>query len=453
MKLKRTVSAVMILALMLTLLFAVSCNSNGGENTDTSTVRVIKAKETLAKGKVVAINDIDIVEIENADLPEGYIKSSSEAIGRKLLKLVKAGEIITSSHLSSEVYGNDDKDGDTDVSVSEARALGYVVVTDYITNMSSMDLSTEIQKVIDKNPNSTIYFPDGVYNIVKPIKTSSDKTDTVALHLSANAVIKASEYWSVNGSYMIQIGAQDKEFTIDGTGTNYYMYGGIIDCNGIANGVEISAGRELSLRNVTIKNAYYGLHIAYNKEYSSNDSDTEWLNVEGNGKAGSIGVLVDGFDNTLTNLRVSGFETGVRLTRPGNLMHNIHVTNIPSDGIDYEKTRGFWDSSGGNWYDGCRADDYRTAFYSIATSLSIYNGCTAFWSESRGRQYAFETDGVLNATITELKAIFVAGNDNALLVAPTNGGSGIVKNPIFDTRLTNNDTYKRYLVGHVVYSK
>ena len=432
---------------MLSLLLTVSCTVSDEDNGANATVRVIKTKRAISKGTVLAAGDIDIVVVEDVGLPEGYIKSSSDAIGRKLLSAVEEGTVLTAKHLSTDVYTENGEKAD--LTVSEARALGYVVVTDYINDMSGRDLSTDIQKIIDQNPNSTIYFPDGVYTLAKTIKTSSDRTKSVALHLSANAVIKAADFW-VGGWYLIQIGILDKDFGMDGTGTNYYMYGGIIDCNGTASGIEISAGREFSLRNVTIKNAQCGLHIAYNAEYGSNDSDTEWLNIEGNGKPGSVGVVVDGFDNTLSNVRISGFETGMSLSRPGTLMHNIHVINTLSEEIDYENTQGFSDTGGGNWYDGCRADNFRTAFYTTGSSLSVYNGCTAFWSESCGRQYAFESNGGINITVTEVRAIFVAGEDNALLVTAGNGGKGIIKNPIFNEKLTNNDTYKRYLVGNVM---
>ena len=176
------------------------------------------------------------------------------------------------------------------------------------------------------------------------------------------------------------------------------------------------------------------------------------MNIEGNGAPGSVGVQIDGLDNTLTNLRVSGFETGVRLTRPGNLMHNIHVSYIHSDSIEYDRTKGFYDTSGGNWYDGCVSNDYRTAFFTTAGSLSLYGGCAARWTENRGTQYAIETDGGLKATFTELRADFVPGANCALLVTYANGGKGIVKNPIFNSELTNNDTYKKYLVGNVVWN-
>ena len=456
MKLKRLISTLLVLSLLFALFLMSSCNSGGDESvteadTEQSTaslVRVIKVKKDTKKGTILSAKDIEIVDVEASELPSGYVKSSSDVINRKLLETLKSGDIITSQHVSSKVY--EEEKVELTLSMTEARVLGYVIVTDYVDISAGNDISAEIQKVIDENPRKTIYFPDGVYVISKPIKTSSDREKSVALHLSANAVIKASDNWAGREDYMIQIGILDKNFGMDGTGTNYYMYGGIIDCNGFANGVEISAGRELSLRNVTIKNAYRGLHIAYNKEYGSNDSDTEWINIEGNGNPGSVGVQVDGLDNTLTNVRVSGFQTGVRLTNPGNLMHNIHVINTPSDRIQYENTKGFWDTSGGNWYDGCRSDDYRTAFFTTGGSLSLYNDCAARWTENRGTQYAIETDGRLSATFTSMRADFVEGANNAFLKTYASGGKGIIRNPIFNTALAPDNNYKNYLDGSTV---
>ena len=461
MKLKRIISILLTLSLFLSLVLLSSCNKSNEpeeqtedatEQSTDSLVRVIKVKKNIKKGTSLAAKDIEIVDIDaSEDIPSGYIQSSSDVINRKLLAAVSKGDILTSELLSTKVYAEEKVELNT--TITEARALGYVIVTDYIESLSSRDLSPEIQAIIDNNPNKTIYFPDGVYVIAKPIKTSSARAKSVSLHLSANAVIQASDNWGGRDEFMIQIGIYDKDFGMDGTGTNYYMYGGIIDCNGFANGVEISAGRELSLRNVTIKNAQCGLHVAYNEEYGSNDSDTEWLNIEGNGEPSSVGVQVDGLDNTLSNIRVSGFEVGVKLTRPGNLMHNIYSSYVPSDSIDYGRTKGFYDVGGGNWYDGCYSNDYRTAFFISAGSLSLLNDCGAYWSTDRGAQYAIETDGRLCASITEFKADFAEGSDNAFLAAPLDAwGSGIIKNPMFNTTLAPNKLYERYLVGHVVWS-
>ena len=57
---------------------------------------------------------------------------------------------------------------------------GYVVVTDYIKNDGKKDVSDAIQKIIDNNPNRTIYFPDGTYLISKPILTPADPKKSVA---------------------------------------------------------------------------------------------------------------------------------------------------------------------------------------------------------------------------------------------------------------------------------
>ena len=42
--------------------------------------------------------------------------------------------------------------------MNEASRLGYVIVTDYVTADGTQDLSDAIQKIIDDNPNRTIYF-------------------------------------------------------------------------------------------------------------------------------------------------------------------------------------------------------------------------------------------------------------------------------------------------------
>ena len=47
----------------------------------------------------------------------------------------------------------------------------YILVTDYMPNDGSRDVSGDIQKLIDKNPNRTIYFPDGLYRLDNPICT------------------------------------------------------------------------------------------------------------------------------------------------------------------------------------------------------------------------------------------------------------------------------------------
>ncbi|MBR6740840.1 MAG: hypothetical protein IKM04_07235 [Clostridia bacterium] len=64
-------------------------------------------------------------------------------------------------------------------------------VADYISGSES-ELSDIIQELIDSNPNRTIFFPDGVYPISKPIATPADPQKSVDLRLSSYAVIRAT---------------------------------------------------------------------------------------------------------------------------------------------------------------------------------------------------------------------------------------------------------------------
>ena len=47
----------------------------------------------------------------------------------------------------------------------DPKRAGYVVVTDYVKSTGLNDVTEELQKLIDDNPNRTIYFPDGCYQL------------------------------------------------------------------------------------------------------------------------------------------------------------------------------------------------------------------------------------------------------------------------------------------------
>ena len=417
------------------------------------TVLTVRLKEDVSKGSYIELKDLELVEADPSALPEGCITKSSEVVGKKVLSALKKGDYLTENVLGNK-KAETENITQTQISKSMAKKLGYIVVTDYLKADTGEDLTETIQKIIDDNPRKTIYVPDGVYTIARPIQTSSNAAKAVSLHFSSGAVLKAADRWRGGSEHMIQLGIIDETFSINATGSNYYLYGGVIDGNGKAKGVALEGGRETSIRNVVMRNVTQGLHITYNSEYGSNDSDTEWIVIEGCGYGGSPGVLVDGLDNTLSNVRVTGFEVGVQLTAGGNLMHNIYTSYTDSETSKYENSRGFLDTSGGNWYDACRADGFRTAFYAQSGSMSLYNDCGARWEVSRDRQIAMETSGKLNATVTSFKAEFCEGGQNSFLVTYAEGGSGIITSPMFDTSIAPDETYKKYLVDKVVwYSK
>ena len=118
---------------------------------------------------------------------------------------------------------------------------GYVVVTDYVKADGKTDVSDALQQVIDEHPNRTLFFPDGVYLISKPLLTPADPRKSVALLLSNYAVIKAVDTWSYPEEAMIRLGGKDAFNSITINGSNYFLDGGVIDGSGVARGVSIDS--------------------------------------------------------------------------------------------------------------------------------------------------------------------------------------------------------------------
>jgi hypothetical protein len=137
---------------------------------------------------------------------------------------------------------------------------GFVVVTDYIEANTGLDVSDALQQIINDNPHKTIYFPDGEYLLAKPICTPADPRIAVSLELSCFAIIKAADGWDSEEA-MVRLGAAEPFNTIMVNGSNYSLSGGIIDGNGLAQGVAIESGRETRIENVSIKHTTIGLHI------------------------------------------------------------------------------------------------------------------------------------------------------------------------------------------------
>lgn len=326
--------------------------------------------------------------------------------------------------------------------------LGYVVVTDYVEANSGEDVSDALQKIIDDNPNRTIYFPDGEYLISKPINTPAEPTLSVALHLSNYAVIRAMEGWS-HSKAMIRLGGKDEANNIKTPGSNYYLDGGIIDCAGVAKAVSIVSGRETVIRNTSIKGTELGIHVLSGANSGSSDCDISSVNIVGNNSPTSIGVLVDGFDNTFSNMRIGGVHVGFQIRSQANSLRNIHPLYYGSnDG--YETSCGFLDEAGNNWYEFCYSDEFASAFTIVNGRRSLYNDCFAYWYSKRGEKHvAFTSVGRFNASVRNMNVGFGTHNaapQNLVLDVSEGGGKGDFTNlHIENTSVVTNNNYKSYL--------
>jgi hypothetical protein len=431
------------------------CNSEISDASDSSAessvvVRVVKVKEDSAKGDFLGITKLEVVELDEKTLPEGYFSKTTDIVGRELLQDVKAGDIITESMLAKKAA---EKEPEEEINEETARGKGYVVVTDYIRSNAHKDVSAEIQKIIDENPQATIYFPDGEYQIAKPIVTSSDPKKAVSLRLSTFAIIKATQDWDDANGYMIQLGGKDKTFTVDEVGSNYYMEGGCIDGSFKAKGVEVAGGLETSVRYVSIKFVTQGIHIALNEESESSYADIETVNIVGCRQPESVGVLVDSNGNTFTNMRVAGFEVATKANGKNNIFRNLHMLYTYSGNYDYRNSVGFWDTSEGNTYDICYPDNFAIGFRTSGHTMSVYNNCYAYWySKNQGEmQYGFSSDGKFNSVLKNYRVDLTDYKDGRFMIVAEDGGNGIVEYPAFPENACDDDTYKDYLVGKVVW--
>lgn len=253
----------------------------------------------------------------------------------------------------------------------------YVIATDFLCADGKNDVSDAIQRLIDENPNRTIFFPDGVYLLKKPVETSSDNKKSVDLVLSNFARFLAAPDWRSEKA-VVRLGAKDGANSLE-PGSNYGLSGGIIDGTGRAKGVSIAGGRETRISNVNIKNTSVGLHIEYGINNGSSDADILNVNITGNGSADSIGVLIEGFDNTLTNMRIANVFTGVIVKGGGNMLRNIHPLLYMNGAskADYENTAGFRILNPMNWFDYCYSDQYSTGFET--TGGGIFKNCFSWW--------------------------------------------------------------------------
>ena len=331
-----------------------------------------------------------------------------------------------------------------------------IVAADVAKNDGSTDVTDALQRLIDANPNRTIYFPDGVYLISRPLLTPAAPARSVSLRLGDFAVIKASPAWK-HAAALIRLGASHPANDINSNGSNYSLTGGVLDGSGIADGVSIDGGRETSIRDVSIKHTRVGVHVKRGANNGSSDADITHVNIVGTGKADSVGVLVEGYDNTFTDMRIAQVQTGVLLKSSGNSLRNIHPLYIYTkevDGDGYLSSRAFDDRNGHNWYDYCYSDQFATGFRTGRSVSSVFHKCFCFWYSDRGsRHVAFRADGKFNSVVTDLSVGFrekSAARTNIVLSVEEPGGKGVLDRALFKRARADDDAYKAYLRGDVI---
>ena len=338
------------------------------------------------------------------------------------------------------------------IGVSADSDRGYIVVTDTVAANTGADVSEAIQSIIDSNPNRTIYFPDGEYVFSKPIYTPADPRLSVSLELSDFAVLKAGEGWT-KGEAVVQLGGKNPANDTHTVGSNYSLEGGVIDGSGVANGISINGGRETAVRNVSIKHTVVGLHIMYGANSGSSDSDIYGVNIIGTGGTDSVGIVLEGFDNTVTNVRIGCVYTGVHVKSGGNVLRNVHPLYY-SDYTDFENSCGFLIDEGNNWFDYCYSDQFAIGFRTTNYGSSTFNNCFCYWySPNGGVQTGFRADKYFNSDITSLTLGFKDETYNTVLSVGEIGGTGTISNLSVDSDNVDEHSYLAYMEDMTIFTR
>ena len=330
---------------------------------------------------------------------------------------------------------------------------GYLSVSSVLPTDGSVDAAPLLQRLIDENPNRTIFFPDGLYRISQPVRTPADPRLAVSLLLSDFAVIRAADGWDSDEA-MIRLGGKDAYNSITINGSNYSLSGGIIDGAGLAKGVSIDSGRETAVRNVSIKHTKIGLHIKHGANSGSSDADIFGVNIVGTGGTDSVGVLVEGYDNTFTNMRVANVYLGFDLRSAGNSLRNLHPL-YTSDNTDYAGSCGFIDRCGNNWFSFCYSDQFANGFRLADNVRDVLTDCFAFWYSDRGGpQTLIRCDGRFNSMVTNIKVGFKTRDNRNTILAAEAGGRGVLQNLCLnhgdESWFDDDPTYRTYLKGVIL---
>ena len=309
-------------------------------------------------------------------------------------------------------------------------AADAVVVTDFVSADGKTDVADALQKVIDAHPNRTLYFPDGTYLLSKPIMTPAEPTLSVDLRLSNYAVLKAAPGWT-NAEAIVRLGGIHPANDIRTPGSNYSFSGGIIDGSGVAKGVSIDGGRETLVADVSMKGVLVGLHIKRGANSGSSDSDIRHVNIVGNNATNSIGVLIDGYDNTLANMRIYAVAKGVVVNSGGNCFRDIHpLVAMKKDKGFYDSTIGFEINAGHNWMDFCYSDQFATGFKFGPRGGGVLDKCFCYWYLSKPgmRHVGFSSVGKFNAKVQSPTVVFRNnGATNCLIEVGAPDGKGYIK--------------------------
>ena len=423
-----------------------SCD-NGSKGPDAEElVEVLRLIDDINEGGKFTGDRIATVKVSASSVPEGAISDITLLRNKYAATKLYTGDYITEAK-TTDVKPEKEEEEKPVIESVDPIALGYVVITSYAEYAQGGDYTDAIAKAIEENPGRTIYFPDGDYIIRKPIDIPADPAKSVSLRLSNNTFIKAFD-WEDPKVAMVRIGKTDasqaqSESDSLKSDTGCYVIGGCLNAGAIASGISVEDGINAFIYNVSIKSAFYGIHIkAGDNESETSSVNVDNVNVTGYEAEGSIGVLVEGKYNNVSNMRIASVQYGVKCTETGskNIFRNLHPLGVSMNAST--TTAGFWDMSDGNVFDICYSDQFATGFLVEENTRSVFTGCFCYWwTAAGGYHVGFRSNGKFNSIVTNCKVSHSHADlqTDAYLLVGEDGGQGVVLYPANNIQNHEND--------------
>ncbi len=403
-------------------------------------IKVWRLTEDIDEGKRVNFSKLETVEVYPSQVPEGVVAANDdqETVNYYANTDMLAGDYLVVGKITT---AEPEKQAPSDPTewITDQNTDDYVVV-----KATNGDMYETLQKLINDNPNRTIYFPDGVYTVSQPLVISTEPEKRVSLRLSQYAVISATTGWK-RGEPVIHFGKGETadESNIDAVGARCYVSGGTIDGKESGVGIRIDGKGNILINHIALKNVLVGVEI------NTDNVDVDSITGTGNSARDSGYILINGSNNTVTNLRMCEGYYGIKLLKENNTLRNLHPLIGPMR--EDPGTIGFWDLSRGNFYDYCYGDQHAMTFKLCDGNTSVLNGCYGYWySNANGRHYGIYADGRFNSVVygTRIDMCHPSDVSNAYIVVREDGGDGKIVNCYFHSGDDFYSTFIKYLYNN-----
>ncbi|WP_270788113.1 glycosyl hydrolase family 28-related protein [Enterococcus casseliflavus] len=292
-----------------------------------SIFRIEYPQNMMTPGKVFASVQIlqngKTTQLKEFELTVQQLAGEAIGIAQKAEFSALVAVLVDANKFRTDIDRKADKTFvDAQLAQKAKHEINHINVVGYgVDNTGTQNCSDKINQIIQENDFSTLYFPDGVYNIDKEINLNN----YCNLQLSKNAVLKCV----VPLERMIFIRRTAERI-------KQFISGGVIDGYGNANtNVFVDYTANFQIYNMVVKNALLkNIHLKAGYEiYVENIHIDNKLAYETNPNL--VGLHVEATDSVFKNIVVKNNTTGVINNSVSSEFYSVHIWSNKLDRLPH----------------------------------------------------------------------------------------------------------------------